>query len=229
VSIELAGLASPAGREANTARALHHGIIMFKKGDVFDNPVTGERATILLGTRETRGERLVVELELQGTGFGSPLHKHPSIHERLKVESGRVGVIIHDSISIVEPGKMIEIGPGVPHRFWNAGITSAKLTLDIRPAKRFEAFIRNMIGLAQDGKTDPMGMPNLLQLAAIASQFSDVIQFMSPPRLVQNVLFPVLAPIAAMRGYKGSYSEYVFRSPSRRIQLETKTPLWERI
>jgi mannose-6-phosphate isomerase-like protein (cupin superfamily) len=202
---------------------------MFKKGDVFDNPVTGERATILLGTRETRGERLVVELELQGAGFGSALHKHPSIHERLKVVSGRVGIIIQDEISIAEPGKMIEIGPGVPHRFWNAGITAAKLTLDIRPAKRFEAFIRIMIGLAQDGKTDPMGMPNLLQLAAIATQFNDVIQFMSPPRLVQNMVFPILAPIAAMRGYKGSYSEYVFRSPSKRIQLETNTPLWERL
>jgi mannose-6-phosphate isomerase-like protein (cupin superfamily) len=202
---------------------------MFKKGDVFDNPVTGERATILLGTRETRGDRLVVELELQGAGFGSPLHKHPLIHERLKVVNGRVGLMIGDAISVVEPGKMIEIGPGVPHRFWNAGITAATLTLDIRPAKRFEAFTRNMIGLAQDGKTDPMGMPNLLQFAAIASQFSDVIQFMSPPRLVQNVLFPILAPIAAMRGYKGSYSEYVFRSPSKRIQLESKMPLWERI
>jgi hypothetical protein len=74
-----------------------------------------------------------------------------------------------------------------------------------------------------------MGMPNLLQTSAIASQFSDVIQFMSPPRLVQSVLFPILAPIAAMRGYKGSYSEYVFRSPSKRIQLETKTRLWERL
>ena len=204
------------------------GIMMFKKGDVFDNPVTGERATILLGTRETRGERLVVELELQGAGFGSALHKHPSIHERLKVVSGRVGIIVNDEISIAEPGKMIEIGPGVPHRFWNAGITAAKLTLDIRPAKRFEAFIRNMIGLAQDGKTDPMRMPNLLQFAAIAGQFNDVIQFMSPPRLVQSVLFPILVPIAALRGYKGSYSEYVFRSPSKRVQFETKTPLWER-
>jgi mannose-6-phosphate isomerase-like protein (cupin superfamily) len=201
---------------------------MFKKGDVFDNPVTGERATILLGTRETRGDRLVVELELQGAGFGSALHKHPSIHERLKVVSGRVGLILHNEISIVEPGKMIEIGPGVPHRFWNAGITAAKLTLDIRPAKRFEAFVRNMIGLAQDGKTDPMGMPHLLQFAAIAGHFNDVIQFMSPPRLVQSVLFPILVPIAALRGYKGSYSEYVFRSPSKRVQFETNMPAWER-
>src|ERR1700761_2773325 len=156
---------------------------MFKKGDVFDNPVTGERATVLLGTRETRGDRLVVELELRGAGFGSPLHTHPSIHERMTVMSGRVGIVIQDVISIAEIGRMIEIAPGVPHRFWNAGIVEAKLILDIRPAKRFEAFTRNMIGLAQDGKTDPMGMPNLLQLAAIATEFDDVIRFVNPPRL----------------------------------------------
>jgi mannose-6-phosphate isomerase-like protein (cupin superfamily) len=202
-------------------------MVMFRQGDVFDNPVTGERATILLGTRETRGERLVAEVELRGAGFGSALHSHPSIHERLTVVSGRVGIVIRDAISIAEPGKMIEIAPGVPHRFWNAGIVAAKLKLDIRPAKRFEAFIRNMIGLAQDGKTDPMGMPNLLQLAAIAIEFDDVIQFLSPPRLMQRVLFPILAPIAGLRGYRGSYSEYVFRSPSERVQRETKTRMLE--
>jgi mannose-6-phosphate isomerase-like protein (cupin superfamily) len=189
---------------------------MFRRGDIFDNPVTGERATILLGTRETRGERLVVELELRGTGFGSALHLHPSIHERWKVVSGRVGMMLKDSISIAEPGNTIEIAPGVPHRFWNAGICEAKLTIDIRPAKRFEAFIRNMIGLAQDGKTDATGMPNILQFAAVANEFADVIRFSSPPRLIQKLLFPILAPVAALRGYRGSYSEYVFRSPSER-------------
>ena len=35
---------------------------MFKWGDVFQNPITGERATIRLGTCETKGERLVVDL-----------------------------------------------------------------------------------------------------------------------------------------------------------------------
>jgi mannose-6-phosphate isomerase-like protein (cupin superfamily) len=190
---------------------------MFRRGDIFDNPVTGERATILLGTRETRGERLVVELELRGTGFGSALHLHPSIHERWKVVSGRVGMFIKDSISMAEPGNVIEIAPGVPHRFWNAGICEAKLTIDIRPAKRFEAFIRNMIGLAQDGKTDATGMPNILQLAATATEFDDVIRFLGPPRLMQRLLFPILAPVARLRGFRGSYSEYVFRSPSERV------------
>jgi mannose-6-phosphate isomerase-like protein (cupin superfamily) len=200
---------------------------MYKRGDVFDNPVTGERATIRLGTRETRGDRLVIDLELRGAGFGSPLHMHPSIHERLRVVSGSVGVSIDGMVSVAELDRTIEIPPGVPHRFWNAGIIEAKLLMDIRPASRFEAFTRNMIGLAQDGKTGPTGMPNLLQLAVIANEFDDVIQFLSPPPLLQSALFPILAPIARMRGYRGSYSEYVFRSPSERAQSEVKAPMLE--
>ncbi len=198
---------------------------MFRQGDVFDNPVTGERATIRLGTRETKGERLIIDLELRGAGFGSALHMHPSIHERLKVVSGTVGISIDGLVSIAGLDKTIEIPPGVPHRFWNAGIVEAKLTMDFRPANRFEAFTRNMIGLAQDGKTDPKGMPNLLQLAVIATEFDDVIRFLSPPRFLQSLLFPILAPIARMRGYRGSYSEYVFRSPSERVHKEAKMPM----
>jgi mannose-6-phosphate isomerase-like protein (cupin superfamily) len=198
---------------------------MVKRGDVFDNPVTGERATVQLGTRETRGERMVVDLEMRGAGFGSALHVHPSIHERLRVVSGSVGIFIDGAISIAEIGKTIEIPPGVPHRFWNAGIVEAKLLMDIRPANRFEAFTRNMIGLAQDGKTNPKGMPNLLQLAVLTREFDDVIQFLSPPRFLQSTLFPILAPIARMRGYKGSYSEYVFRSASELVRNDAKQML----
>lgn len=33
---------------------------MFKRGEVYDNPVTGERIVIRLGTQETGGERLVL-------------------------------------------------------------------------------------------------------------------------------------------------------------------------
>jgi hypothetical protein len=99
--------------------------------------------------------------------------------------------------------------------------------MDFRPANRFEAFTRNMIGLAQDGKTGPKGIPNLLQLSLIAKEFRDVIQFLSPPRFLQGALFPILAPIARMRGYRGSYSEYVFRSPSERIPHDAKTPMLE--
>jgi len=190
---------------------------MFRKGDVFDNPVTGERATIRLGGRETNGQRLIVDLELRASGFGSPLHMHPSIHERLTVVNGRVGIFVNGTISIARVGKTIDIRPGVAHRFWNAGICEATITIDIQPAKRFEAFIRNMIGLAQDGKTDSKGMPHLLQLAAIATEFEDVIRFFKPSRFMQRLAFPLLTPIARMRGYRGSYTEYVARQPGEPV------------
>ncbi len=190
---------------------------MFRRGDVFDNPVTGERATIRLGTRETNGQRLIVDIELKGGGIGSPLHLHPHIHERLTVVSGRVGVFVNGAISIAKVGKTIEIPPGIAHRFWNAGICEANITIDIQPAKRFEVFIRNMIGLAQDGKTDSQGMPHLLQLAAIATEFEDVVHFLKPSRFLQRLVFPLLAQIARMGGHRGSYPEYVLRQPSERV------------
>ena len=61
----------------------------------------------------------------------------------------------------------------------------------------------------------------------ITKEFDDVIQFLSPPRFLQGALFPLLAPIARMRGYRASYSEYVFRSPSERVQNEAKAPMFK--
>jgi hypothetical protein len=203
---------------------------MFRRGDVFDNPVTGERATILLGTRESLGERLVVELDLRGTGIGSALHFHPFIHERLTVVSGQVGISVDGVTSIAKLGRPIGIPAGVRHGFWNAGIYEAKLNLDMRPASRFvaykfEAFMRNMIGLAQDGKTNAKGMPNLPQRALMATEYTDAIRFSSPPGLIQAILFPMLAPIARWRGYRPSYNEYVFRSPAERLQGDAMMPI----
>ena len=149
---------------------------MFMQGEVYENPVTGEKVVIRVGTRETNGERLVADIKLRAGGFGSPLHLHPSIHERWTAVSGRIGVFVDGAIFIAELGRTIEIPPGVPHRFWNAGICESTLTIDIRPGERYDVFIRNMMGLAQDGKTNSQGMPNLLQFAAIATEFDDVIQ-----------------------------------------------------
>jgi hypothetical protein len=96
--------------------------------------------------------------------------------------------------------------------------------MDIRPAARFEDFMRNCIGLAQDGKTDPMGMPNLLQLALLAREFKDVIRFLKPSRFVPEVLFSLLAPLARLLGYKGTYSTYLSLPPSSPGLPPNKTP-----
>jgi hypothetical protein len=68
--------------------------------------------------------------------------------------------------------------------------------------------IRNLFGLAADGRTDSSGRPSLLQAALLAREFDDTIQFTHPPRVVQKPLFAALAPLARLRGLRGSYPQY---------------------
>lgn len=46
------------------------------------------------------------------------------------------------------------------------------------------------------GHVDGKGMPNLLQMSLIGREFSDPVQFNSPPPAVQKVVFATLAPLA---------------------------------
>jgi hypothetical protein len=81
--------------------------------------------------------------------------------------------------------------------------------------------LRNAYGLAQDGKVNRRGMPNLLQLAAFAREFADVIPFTRPPRIVQRILFGPLSVPARLLGYRGSYPEYLARGPSETVPVES--------
>jgi len=65
--------------------------------------------------------------------------------------------------------------------------------------------IETLFGLAQTGHVNAKGMPNPLQLALTASEFSDVIVFRRQPPSVQRVVFNALAPIARRRGYRATY------------------------
>ena len=194
---------------------------MFKRGEVYDNPVTGERVVIRLGTQETGGERLLADIYLRPGGAVAGEHIHPSIDETFTILKGRVGIAIDGRKTIAEPGQSLHVPRGTAHDWWNAGDEEAHILVEVTPAARFEAMIRNLFGLAQDGKTDKKGIPNLLQLALIAREFEDVAQLTRPPRLVQKVLFGILAPIARLKGYRGSYPEYEARAPIHVLSEES--------
>ncbi len=193
---------------------------MLKRGEVYENPVIGERVVIRVGTYETGGERLVVDMYARPGAAVAGAHLHPAIHERFTVVRGRVGFTINGQKAIAEPGHSLDVPAGVVHDWWNAGAEEAHVVVEIQPAARFEAMIRNLFGLAQDGKTNAKGMPSLLQLVLLAREFEDVIQFTRPPRAVQRALFGLLAPLARLRGYRGSYPEYQTRPPSAVLPVE---------
>lgn len=184
---------------------------MSKQGDVIENPVTGERAVVRVGTEDGDGDLLVADLYVRPGGAVTGEHVHPVIEERFTLLRGRVGFRIDGQEAIAEAGQQLHVPPGVVHDWWNAGDTEAHVLVEIQPAARFEEMIANLFGLAQDGKTNAKGMPNLLQVAVFAKEFEDVLYFTKPPRIVQRILFGMLVPVARLLGYRGSYPKYLKR------------------
>jgi quercetin dioxygenase-like cupin family protein len=193
---------------------------MARRGEVYVNPASGERAVIRVGTEETGGSRLVVDLYLRPGGGMTGKHYHPAMTERFSVVSGSITFTLDGAQRVAQPGEMVEILPGTVHDFWNPGDTETVARVEVEPGARFMEMIKNGFGLAQDGKTDAKGRPNLLQISLFAQEFADVIRYVQPPPAVQNLMFAVLAPIARRLGYRGSYPEYLARVPSEYIELD---------
>jgi quercetin dioxygenase-like cupin family protein len=196
---------------------------MSRAGDVNENPITGERVVVRVGTEDSGGDLLAIDGYVKPGGAVTGEHVHPSIDEDFTVLRGRVGFRIDGRESIAYPGDRLHVPAGTAHDWWNAGDEEAHVRVEIRPGARFEEMAINLFGLAQDGKTNSKGMPNLLQAAIFAREFSDVLYFTTPPLWVQRLLFGPLARLAGLLGYRGSYPEYLQRGPSERVEVEPLT------
>lgn len=192
-----------------------------RAGEVYSNPASGERAVVVLGTDETGGRRVVIDLYLRPGGGMIGRHYHPSIHERFKVIAGRVTFTrngLEEQTAL--PGQTVDIPPGTLHSFWNSGSSEGLIRFDVQPAERFVALIKNGLSLAQDGKTDGTGKPQMLQIALMAREFDDVVRYDMGPRIIQQILFLVMTPSARLKGLKGSYPQYLTRPPSEILPLD---------
>lgn len=176
-------------------------------GEVWENPITRERATILELPHQNPERRAVAELlALVGARVVGE-HRHPGIVERFIVLEGELTVKHGGQTSTLRQGETATIEPNVWHDWWNASDRDARVRVEVTPGERFAHMIETLFGLARLGHTDAKGMPHPLQLALFAREFSDVIVLRSPPIAVQRALFDVLAPIAHWRGYRATYPQ----------------------
>jgi quercetin dioxygenase-like cupin family protein len=176
-------------------------------GEVWENPITGERATILELPHRNPDRRVVAELLARVGARVVGEHRHPAIVERFSVLDGELTMKRGEQTSILRKGETATIEPNVWHDWWNAAEKDARVHVEITPGERFAHMIETFYGLARLGHADARGMPHLLQLALCAQEFSEVIVFRSPPLSVQRALFGALAPIARWYGYRATYPQ----------------------
>jgi hypothetical protein len=90
---------------------------------------------------------------------------------------------------MLREGQTAIVEPGVWHDWWNANDRhDAHVRVEVTPGEPFAHMIETVFGLARLGHVNSRGMPDPLQLALFAQEFSDVIEFRSPPPAVQRAI-----------------------------------------
>jgi quercetin dioxygenase-like cupin family protein len=176
-------------------------------GDAIENPMTGERISVVKTARDTNGELLRFEYLVPPHTPGLPLHIHPYQEEHfVEILSGTVvGCLGKDERSVVV-GEGFAVPPGTPHTWRNDGGEEVRMLVEIRPALRMEEIVETTFNLARGGNTSVRGVPrNPLQAAAPAGEYSVELRLARPPFAVQKVILGLLAPVCLLLGYEGRY------------------------
>ena len=177
----------------------------------FHNPHTGERINLLATAEETNGEltRMEIRVSAGPADWVGPDHLHPIQEERFEVVSGAPIFRIEGTERAAMPGDVVTVPVGVSHIFRNGGDEELRMISEYRPGlKSVETFFATFFGLAADGKIDKRGRPRLLQSVLTLWEVRDYFVVTRPPPSLQRLLFPPLAALARLRGYRASYPEY---------------------
>jgi hypothetical protein len=89
----------------------------------------------------------------------------------------------------------------VRHSFQNTGDGIAHLVVEAEPALQLRESIEDGVRLGETGKLTaggkPRGLRGLIEAAAVAHRYRETVVLSSPPRVMQRLLFPLLARLAA--------------------------------
>jgi quercetin dioxygenase-like cupin family protein len=151
---------------------------------------------------ETNGELLEMEAIYRPSSPLPPAHFHPKQEEIFAVLSGSLRFVVDGREQMVSPGDRIVIPPGAVHAASNPSSEETRVIWQVRPALRTRQFFETLYGLAGSGKTNSQRVPNLLQMALIATEYKQEFVLASPPRVIQACIFGILSPIARALGYR---------------------------
>jgi quercetin dioxygenase-like cupin family protein len=179
---------------------------MAYRGQIIENPVTGERIEFLRTSADTGGELLELELELAADGRVPGAHVHPEQEERFHVLEGTMRFRLGMRAIVAQAGDTVVVPAGRVHKFSNGGDRPARVRVEVAPALDTEELLCTTAELAHEGHVMPSGMPKPLHLALFVQRFRREVRAPFPPAWMVRAL---MAPLAAMARSRGHHARYV--------------------
>lgn len=124
----------------------------------------------------------------------APIERTSHLEEHFEVISGTLGLMVDGKEHLLRAGEHYVVPQGVRHLPRNAGEDELRLVGEIRPAGRFEGFLREIT--AADNRAHAAGRTGLAWLltgAPVLYRYLDVEHPTPLPRLLERALFAVLA------------------------------------
>ena len=164
----------------------------------------GERLTFLRRTSDQRGDLLEVENRVS-PGAGPPMHVHHFQEEGLTVQQGTIGWVEEGgSEQTAGAGATVTFGPGVSHRFWNAGDDDLVCTGYIRPPDNIEYFLTQIYeSTARNGGK----RPGFFDAAWLSTHFRDEFAVTEGPGPVRRFVLPVVSAIGGLLGKNKRFAD----------------------
>jgi len=135
--------------------------------DKIVNPVIGEEIIYHTTSRQSNGEKTLMEITLSPKG-GNPLHYHKRFTEKFTVIEGELNVQVGKTIHKLKTGDTIIAHINDKHRFFNTSGKTTRFYCELTPASEgFENVLRIGCGLARDGYAAKNGMPKSIRQMAI--------------------------------------------------------------
>ncbi len=172
------------------------------------NAVTGDRLK-LIHTLSDGYDSIKIQFTLPPHATGAPLHYHLNFVETFAVVEGQLEMSINSTRNrqILAPGSLLEVPAGRLHGFSNPHDAPVTFVTEAQPAVEFEKFVRSMYGLANDGKTNAVGMPTNFLHLALTLDFAD-LYFPVVPAWLQRTVRKTLTALARVTGAEKELAQY---------------------
>ncbi len=179
------------------------------KNKTINNSKTRQEIKFLQTAKDTNGQLLEMESTYHSQSKEPVPHYHPFQVEDFMVLSGELTVRIDGQLKVIKQGGTLHIPENKVHAMWNSSTGKTVVNWKVKPAMDTEYLLETGTGLANDGKTNENGLPNILQVALMANKYANVFRLAKPAFTFQKMLFIILTPFAYLLGYKPTYKKYL--------------------